>query len=268
MSFKNHFKPCCVESQVTTMPSFNPNHLTPAGLRLYDTPNAGGASVNSEVMSIEVLQRVFNATLEATEMEVSYWPPNGPITDYVCKVDETTFGVSVTRAFHYRGDQFFTEDDADTLLKKKLQGVINSTKNVLFPGFAKQVLHVWCQSKKVCNIVKRQYKRLNSSLRANTIVLLSVCSADWIYQEKRVVPEKKVSPIKKVDRPVMKRDPNSRKARKRRARWVKKQVANAILSCITVIMYSGMLWQIWLLLSSSNEHCPPRIENNSCIFVT
>ena len=263
-AFENYYKPCCVITHVRTLTNFPLSALSPAGIRLYDTPNAGGASVHSEVMSIELLQRMCKATLIATETEVTYWPPNGPITDYVCRIGSTPFGVSVTRAFHYRGSQYFTDCDAATLLNKKLQGVINSTTNVLFPGFSKQILHVWCQSDEVAQTVRRQYKRLSSVVRANTIVILTVCDAVWIYKEKRTSEKKPSMP--KVIRPFVRRDPNSRKSKKRRARWVRKQIANSILTCIAMIMYSGMLWQAWLMLCTNDAQLPS--SGDRCVFLT
>ena len=56
-----------------------------------------------------------------TEMEVSYFPEGGSITDYVCELFGTKVGVSVTRAMKYRGE--YTEGDAATLLMKKLKGI-------------------------------------------------------------------------------------------------------------------------------------------------
>ncbi len=53
-------------------------------------------------------------------MEVSYFPEGGCITDYVCKMFDTTLGVSVTRAMKYKGD--FTQEDAYRLLNKKMNG--------------------------------------------------------------------------------------------------------------------------------------------------
>lgn len=55
-----------------------------------------------------------------TEMEVSYFPEGGSITDYVCDIFGTKVGVSVTRAMKYRGE--YTEEDATNLLTKKLKG--------------------------------------------------------------------------------------------------------------------------------------------------
>jgi len=54
-------------------------------------------------------------------MEVSYFPYGGSITDYVCEIFGHKVGVSVTRAMKYRG--VFMEEDAVTLLNKKLLGI-------------------------------------------------------------------------------------------------------------------------------------------------
>lgn len=53
-------------------------------------------------------------------MEVEYFPEGGSITDYTCEMFGTTIGVSVTRAMKFNG--IFMEEDAETLLNKKLKG--------------------------------------------------------------------------------------------------------------------------------------------------
>lgn len=58
-----------------------------------------------------------------TEMEVSYFPEGGSITDYVCDIFGTKLGVSVTRAMKYWGGAY-TIEDATHLLNKKLKGLL------------------------------------------------------------------------------------------------------------------------------------------------
>lgn len=69
-------------------------------MRMLHTPNAGGSSVNSEAISLEMLQAVFGAELSLLETEVRYVVENCSIVDYVvrCFDHDTTVGVSVTRA--------------------------------------------------------------------------------------------------------------------------------------------------------------------------
>ena len=52
---------------------------------------------------------------------MSYFPEGGSITDYTCRMFDTTLGVSVTRAMKF-GHGDYTEDDARRLLMKKLNG--------------------------------------------------------------------------------------------------------------------------------------------------
>jgi len=116
--------------------------LTDGGVKLLTVPNAGGSSVHSEVMSFEVLAALHNATLCQTEMEITY-AGSSNITDYSVFTEGNVFGVSVTRAMKF-GAGKFTSNDAFVLLKKKLKGVVESTKNVVGnKTWKKQILHVW-----------------------------------------------------------------------------------------------------------------------------
>ena len=203
--------------------------LTDDGRALRDIPNAGGASVRSEVMSMEVLKRAFGATLLATEMQAWYWPAHSPITDYVCKVNETVLGVSVTRAFHYLGSSKFSQADANRLIKKKLQGVLNSMKAIVYPKFERQILHVFCKAASVGEMVLQEYRKLGSALRGNTVLMLTVCEAEWIYTEQLVVP-KKVVPVKTVDpRSQMKKQ--KKKKKKKKVRALPQRILRRLLFC-------------------------------------
>ncbi|XP_071143581.1 AAC-rich mRNA clone AAC4 protein-like [Mytilus galloprovincialis] len=147
--------------------------------RIRDVPNAGGSSVISEVLSFEFLNKACQAELLKTEMEVSYFPEGGSITDYVCKIFDRKVGVSVTRAMKYRGQ--YTEEDAHHLLTKKLKGVIQSSKNSM-EKWSKQILHVWVPNKHTANTITKVYNQLSANIRSNTIVMVtrSSCSS-YIY---------------------------------------------------------------------------------------
>jgi hypothetical protein len=56
--------------------------LSADAARVRDEDNAGGSSMISECMSMDVLHRAFGARLLKTEMELEYWPRNGAITDF------------------------------------------------------------------------------------------------------------------------------------------------------------------------------------------
>lgn len=156
--------------------------LSEGAQRILETPNAGGNSVWSEVLSFELFKTIYRMQLLRTEMEIDYFFQNYNITDYCGLVGSTRVGVSVTRAMKYKG--IFTEDDARILLKKKLNGVIESTKNVAErDAWQKQILHVWAQEQYIADIFKSVYDGLVDSLKANTMVVVTVVqNADWIFK--------------------------------------------------------------------------------------
>lgn len=168
----NKFKALCLPHRKT---------LTEGGLRLLETPNAGGNSVWSEVMSFEVLNGLFGASLKRTEMEIKY-APCSKITDYSAEVLGHHVGVSVTRAMKYKG--IFTTEDAMRLLKKKLFGVVASSEAVIDEHrWEKQILHVWAETDYIADIVERVYETdIGEEFKANTIVIVTIArDAKWIF---------------------------------------------------------------------------------------
>ena len=145
--------------------------LSSGAKRMSTCPNAGGSSEKSEILSFELLKRCFGADLIKTEMEVNYFPAGGSITDYTCTMFSTKLGVSVTRAFNYRGD--FTMEDAARLLAKKLNGVLTSSKNTV-EKWDKQILHVWVASLAVSILLAEAYIQIPMDLKSNTVVLVTV----------------------------------------------------------------------------------------------
>lgn len=152
--------------------------LSNGAKRLFTSPNAGGSSEKSEVLSYELLQRCFGADLLKTEMEVQYFPEGGAITDYTCKMFSTRLGVSVTRAMKYHGH--FTVEDAAKLLYKKLNGVLISSKNTM-EKWSKQILHVWATSLAVSVLIAEAYNQLPEDLKSNTIVLVTVTENNEVF---------------------------------------------------------------------------------------
>ncbi|XP_066273429.1 AAC-rich mRNA clone AAC4 protein-like [Branchiostoma lanceolatum] len=154
-------------------------HLSAAAARINACPNAGGNSVYSEVLSCELLYRLFGAQLLKTEMEVTYFPQGGALTDYTCRLFGVQVGVSVTRAMKFRGD--FDREDAEKLLMKKLTGVINATQNTM-ESWDKQILHVWTPSKHVARVVTVTYHTLPTDVKANTVVLVTVAQGNILRE--------------------------------------------------------------------------------------
>ncbi len=164
--------------------------LSEDGLRMLDLPNAGGNSVISEVMSLEVLKSLFNCTLAFTEMELTYFPYGSSITDYSVNIQRfpLTIGISVTRAMSYGipGTPKYKEfnlEQAIRLLNKKLYGVINATRCVMKEKrWRKQVLHVWVQESYMIDYLIEAYKGIKKELRADTLVIFTISSnAHYIY---------------------------------------------------------------------------------------
>jgi len=145
--------------------------LSNGSLKIQNTPNAGGTSVSSEVMSFELLSSLFNAQLLFTEMDLEY-SVGSKITDFSVKIQNETVGVSVTRAMKFRGN--FNNDDAQKLLEKKLNGVIQSTNGVSSnQKWKRQILHVWVEYDYIKDILVDIYNsKISNELKSNTIVVV------------------------------------------------------------------------------------------------
>ncbi|CAG8578831.1 1001_t:CDS:2 [Cetraspora pellucida] len=146
-------------------------------------PNAGGQSELSEILSCEIVERILGVELDKTEMEIDYFFMNQPMTDYLVSnrnLSQFALGVSVTRAFSYR--RRYTKHDAYRLLSKKLSGINSSTRNILNVRIWKQILHIWCPSGRVANIVRKVYSKLPKEFTSNTIVMLTVVNCKWYFE--------------------------------------------------------------------------------------
>ncbi|CAL8104050.1 unnamed protein product [Calicophoron daubneyi] len=160
--------------------------LSKDAVRLLTTPNAGSNSIVSEVLSCELLIKYLGAELIKTEMEIVYSPSGGPITDYVIQCNQKTsnfaqplvIAVSVTRAMTAPGRQY-TIEMARQLLRKKLIGILYSTKNC--QGlWTRQIPHVWSPNTENSSLVKCVYNSLldggYSHILGNTVVLLTTAT--------------------------------------------------------------------------------------------
>ncbi|KAL6048905.1 AAC-rich mRNA AAC4 protein-like [Balamuthia mandrillaris] len=165
----------------SSLRSFDSIHLTEGGRKIRDTPNAGGNSVASEVLSYELLRCMYGAELKSTEMELEYFPMGGKITDYSITLYSLHLGVSVTRAMKYNG--IFQPEDAYRLLNKKLEGVLASSRLVMEP-FHKQILHIFAEAEYVADVLEDVYHRsISPDLKADTLVVVTVTeNCDWVFQ--------------------------------------------------------------------------------------
>lgn len=160
--------------------------LTNETVRLMDTPNAGGSSVESEALSFEIFKKCFNARLLKTEMEVTYFPEGGSITDYVMLMFDRVIGVSVTRAMKFDGSEFSVEN-ADALLRKKLKGIRQSSRNSLLK-WDKQILHVWLFDENVVYALLSAWADLEPEMKSNTVMVMTLATNStevFINQQKK-----------------------------------------------------------------------------------
>jgi len=156
--------------------------------KLYCEPNAGGKSMNSEAFSVNVLNELYGVNQILTEMEVEYIWYNYKKCDYICTIYEQQVGVSVTRAMGFPDPSHFSEDDADKLLKKKINGLMVARDGVIDKyNFDKCILHVWCESQRIADIIKYRYSLLDLDIKEDIIILLTVTkpfSSPFIYYDK------------------------------------------------------------------------------------
>lgn len=182
-------RPACVivNTSIPRLTRFDDMDWSADALRMLNTPNAGGSSLLSEVLSCEMLNRCLGATLAKTEMEIRYLFAYQPITDYTITLPNLSprvhVGVSVTRAFAFKGA--YRKSDCRKLLWKKLSGILASTRNVVDERFFKQILHVWVPNGKVARTVQATYKSLPIKVTRNTVVIISVVNAPWVFSNCR-----------------------------------------------------------------------------------
>ncbi|THD21237.1 hypothetical protein D915_007895 [Fasciola hepatica] len=165
--------------------TFRDLHFSKQALRMLNTPNAGGSSILSEVLSFEVLSRYLRAELYKMETEIQYFPKGGPMTDYVISVPRWSknprtrtlmrIAVSVVRLMTGPG-QIYTLSDAERILHKKLRGIIQSNKTCQ-ECWHQQLLHAWSPSINNTKLFKKAVHRLsrnsNADLLNNVIIIVS-----------------------------------------------------------------------------------------------
>jgi len=179
----NFFRPGLVTSRVKFQKDLLNMNFSKGCLKMMSIPNAGGSSLISEVISFEFLKNFCNAELCKTEMEIEYFPHGSKITDYSVMIDGEIYGVSVTRAFDFRGSMFYTEKAAHHLLTKKLNGIYWSSKNVVKEHkWKKQILHTFCPDRDSAEVVKKAYRGLKN--RGNSILLITVCGNPLVFKER------------------------------------------------------------------------------------
>lgn len=185
-SLNNFFQPGLLITNLKLQKSLQKMEFSEGSQKMMNIPNAGGSSLISEILSFEFLKLFCKAELNKTEMEIQYFPQGSKITDYSVSIGNETYGVSVTRAFNFRGSGHFTEQAAKHLLQKKLNGIYWSSKNVIKrDAWKKQILHCFCPDKESAKTLSNAYKKLKSYERGNSIVIITVCNHEMVFKEKQ-----------------------------------------------------------------------------------
>lgn len=154
--------------------------------------NAGGKSVVSEMLSIEYFRRVFNSNNTLLEMEIEYWAKY-KMVDYITTIQtlegEERVGVSVTRAMGFPTPEDFETSDAERLINKKLYGLIVARNAVQRKQrFFRSVLHVWCQTRRIAEMVSEAYERIENKdygmeIQGTVSILLTICPEESLYND-------------------------------------------------------------------------------------
>lgn len=161
---------------------FDYNALSVGGKKVWDDGNLGGSSLESEVISYEVLYRCELAALLKTESEVLYQDSAGKKTDLLVDLDALKVGVSVTRAVGFPQDGPYTVADATTILTKKLGDIPLSTANAdPSDAWVKQILHVIAYGPGHADALEQAYAQLDPTLRGDTILLITVTDGDDLF---------------------------------------------------------------------------------------
>eukprot|EP00698_Gefionella_okellyi_P004286 TRINITY_DN13975_c0_g1_i1.p1 TRINITY_DN13975_c0_g1~~TRINITY_DN13975_c0_g1_i1.p1 ORF type:complete len:217 (-),score=51.28 TRINITY_DN13975_c0_g1_i1:74-724(-) len=153
-----------------------------ASQRVLAVPNAGGTSARSEAMSMELLQRMFSATLLATETSISYTRESS-IVDFMVLLHGRRFGVSVTRAMQHDATSELSPQSVSELLHKKLTGVAQATDCVCDEhAWDRALLHVFVASDADAATVVSVYASLPRALhRVSAVLVTTVHNATWMF---------------------------------------------------------------------------------------
>ncbi|KAF0718897.1 hypothetical protein As57867_000090, partial [Aphanomyces stellatus] len=87
-------------------------------------------------------------------------------------------------AMKFKAWEAFTLDDARTLLRKKLFGLVVAKTGVSeSQRYTKSILHIWCQSKAIADTIALSYKAIVAELEIedNVILMATVAHEDGIF---------------------------------------------------------------------------------------
>ena len=154
--------------------------------------NAGGNSLISEILSLEIIRYLIERCFPKknknkmeeiiTEKEIQYFfPDNSPKTDYIIKFGNKSIAVSTTRAMSF-GNIEFTEDKALHLIYGKIRRINESNVNVLPPhNWNKQILHIITQKKEYAEILQKVFNNLDKEYTKKILIVCSIFESPLPY---------------------------------------------------------------------------------------
>lgn len=114
------------------------------------------------------------------------------MVDFICTLPTgLKLGVSVTRAMGFPSDESFTLEMARHLLLKKLNGLIIARNTVVdSQSFYRSILHIWCQSETVAELLREAYSSLDLDDFGLDIkgTILTICENERIYKDRPYNP--------------------------------------------------------------------------------
>jgi len=158
-------------------------YLTPGGVHIAETPNAGGSSGMSEIFAFEELARCDAAAFYKTETEIVY-DTNSKKTDVEIILRGAKIGVSVTRAFAFPLGTPYSLAQATDLLTRKLQDIPLATASVSAGDrWVKQFLAIMAIDTQAADTMVQAWAMVDATTKGDTIVIITTTTgADtWIY---------------------------------------------------------------------------------------
>jgi len=157
--------------------------LSNCSLKSIEIENAGGKSNVSEMYSIDLFLKKYNAKNFIFEKQVKYWV-DYKMVDFICTINNERVGISVTRAMGYPNISDFNKDKALLLLNKKINGLVIARNSVIeSQNFSRCILHIWCQTNKIAKMIVKCYKNANNlQVDSDLLLLITVCLDEGIYK--------------------------------------------------------------------------------------
>lgn len=129
----------------------------------------------ARTFGFEVLRRCEAAQLLKMADEVEYVDEGGKKADMMLQIAGQKVGVTFSRAVKFPFNAPFTIAEAQTQLEGKLGDILRSNENVApSDRWIKQILHIIAFSQEHAASVRTAYAALDPSLKANTVLFITV----------------------------------------------------------------------------------------------